>query len=355
METQTWYLELTEEKGSHKFYEVTLENADLTICYGQMEDTGYSKKKTLETPDKAQAEADRLLQEKREKGYQDVVIGKRKRNVLESKYPKMEVTQIAQVFAPWRTKYRRPTWIPIVLDGDGAITDSKFSGMPYLPEDESIPVCGCCGKTLQLFLQLNLDQTPRELHGKFGEGLIQVVYCTDEDCEYDGSNELGYIWEAFSNRHFLRLINNDPNISNPAQIPEKYFPAKQIIGWENHDDFPDPYEWEEKYGINMQCDFGDVFEARVICPEFELTFSSTELNFKKHIGLAIGADKLSGYPHWVQDPRYPSCPKCQATMEFIFQIDSEQDLPYMFGDMGVALITQCPEHKDILALSWDGC
>ena len=30
METQIWYLELTEEKGSHKFYEVKLENANLT-------------------------------------------------------------------------------------------------------------------------------------------------------------------------------------------------------------------------------------------------------------------------------------------------------------------------------------
>ena len=31
METQTWYLELTEEKGSHKFYEAKLETLENMI------------------------------------------------------------------------------------------------------------------------------------------------------------------------------------------------------------------------------------------------------------------------------------------------------------------------------------
>ena len=37
------------QKGSHKFYEVKLENADLTIRYGRIGDNGQTQKKTLET------------------------------------------------------------------------------------------------------------------------------------------------------------------------------------------------------------------------------------------------------------------------------------------------------------------
>lgn len=36
MNTEAWYLELSEDNGSHKFYEVTLEGADLTIRYGRI-------------------------------------------------------------------------------------------------------------------------------------------------------------------------------------------------------------------------------------------------------------------------------------------------------------------------------
>jgi hypothetical protein len=39
-------------------------------------------------------------------------------------------------------------------------------------------------------------------------------------------------------------------------------------------------------------------------------------------------------------------------MWHVFQIDSEDNLPYMFGDVGCAHITQCPEHKEVVAFGW---
>ena len=63
-------------------------------------------------------------------------------------------------------------------------------------------------------------------------------------------------------------------------------------------------------------------------------------------------EKLRGWPAWVQSVEYPSCPECGRRMELLLQIDSEQNLPYMFGDAGIGHITQCPEHRDQLAFGW---
>ena len=39
-------------------------------------------------------------------------------------------------------------------------------------------------------------------------------------------------------------------------------------------------------------------------------------------------------------------------MKFIFQIDSKCNIPYRFGDLGIGHITQCNQHKDVLAFKW---
>ena len=55
---------------------------------------------------------------------------------------------------------KRKAWLPIVEDGAGAITSSKFSGAPWLSPQEAWPNCSHCGQPMQLFLQLNLAVLP---------------------------------------------------------------------------------------------------------------------------------------------------------------------------------------------------
>lgn len=38
--------------------------------------------------------------------------------------------------------------------------------------------------------------------------------------------------------------------------------------------------------------------------------------------------------------------------QFIFQIDSGDNIPQMWGDVGAAYLVQCPEHKEKLAFFW---
>ena len=42
-------------------------------------------------------------------------------------------------------------------------------------------------------------------------------------------------------------------------------------------------------------------------------------------------------------------------MDLVFQLDSEKNVPFMFGDAGVGHITQCPTHKDVVAFTWACC
>ena len=80
---ETTYLELSEEQGvSHKFYEVTVDGCDLTIRYGRIGTNGTRQQKTFPTAEKAQAEATKKLGAKRRKGYEDAVMGQRKKRAI---------------------------------------------------------------------------------------------------------------------------------------------------------------------------------------------------------------------------------------------------------------------------------
>jgi hypothetical protein len=63
-------------------------------------------------------------------------------------------------------------------------------------------------------------------------------------------------------------------------------------------------------------------------------------------------DKLASWPAWIQNVEYPNCPRCARRMAHLFQVDSEHNVPFMFGDAGCGHITQCPEHKEVVAFGW---
>ena len=72
--------------------------------------------------------------------------------------------------------FKRKAWKPVVVDGDGPRTSSKFSGTPWLAADEIWPMCSNCGKPMLLCVQLNRGDLPQPLKGEFGSGLLQLFY-----------------------------------------------------------------------------------------------------------------------------------------------------------------------------------
>lgn len=75
------YLELSEEK-SHKFYEVTLNGTQLSVRYGRIGDAGQNQTSSFPTPEKARAEAQKKINEKLKKGYEQAIQGVRKKRAV---------------------------------------------------------------------------------------------------------------------------------------------------------------------------------------------------------------------------------------------------------------------------------
>jgi uncharacterized protein YwqG len=79
------------------------------------------------------------------------------------------------------------------------------------------------------------------------------------------------------------------------------------------------------------------------------------LDYPDNLGLR---SKLGGAPDWVQGEDWPSCPRCNARMTFIAQLDSMEhasqhnqnridpihgDQHFMFGDVGMLYVFFCEE------------
>ncbi|MBN1172639.1 MAG: WGR domain-containing protein [Micromonosporaceae bacterium] len=99
MSQEQTYLELSEEGGgAHKFYEVTVDDATMTIRYGRIGDAGQIKTTTFTDAAKAKATAAKKIGEKVRKGYAPAVQGARQ---------KRSVTR-RQIISPPSTSRTRP-------------------------------------------------------------------------------------------------------------------------------------------------------------------------------------------------------------------------------------------------------
>ncbi|MGI8503643.1 MAG: WGR domain-containing protein, partial [Hassallia sp.] len=83
MAEEKTYLELSEaDGGSHKFYEVVINDTQVTIRYGRTGDSGQTQTKTYPDRDKAKADASKKINEKLKKGYELAVIGVREKRAV---------------------------------------------------------------------------------------------------------------------------------------------------------------------------------------------------------------------------------------------------------------------------------
>jgi len=83
MSEEKTYLELSEDTDvSHKFYEVIVQDSEVTIRYGRIGTAGTSKTTAYPTLEKAQAEAAKKIKQKLKKGYEHSVMGVRKKRQI---------------------------------------------------------------------------------------------------------------------------------------------------------------------------------------------------------------------------------------------------------------------------------
>jgi hypothetical protein len=260
----------------------------------------------------------------------------------------MTTEEIVRKLEPWLARHRRPAWRPVVEDGDGPAIASKFSGTPWIGPDALWPDCGHCKNPLRLVLQLDLGDLPGELGGRFGTGLIQLFYCTRGECEGYGG------WEPFADDlSRVRVVRpSGPSLKTSVPREMSHFPAKRIVGWERFLDLPDPDEHEE-LGLKYVYDH-KAGTVKLECKELGLVFDNIRDHMlAENIANSELGDKLAGWPAWIQGRRYPDCPRCGRRMAHVFQVDSEDHVPFVFGDSGCGHLTQCPEHREVVAFGWE--
>lgn len=277
---------------------------------------------------------------------------------------------------------KRPAWKPLVepiedSDEPSLRTTSTFCGPPYLAPGEDWPRCEC-GQPLQLFLQLDLTALPGPLVGKHGGGLLQVFYHHLPLEKPDGGECYGEPgWEPFDeSSKLVRVVHPGGEPQNDSFDPDANrnnkdeFPPLRIVGWTKVEDSPsyDETGIDVEYGfrggrksvacpaIGLQRDIGPgdkvdgaSYESWLFEEQFD---ESGNLAGDAPLGRPHDGDKLGGWPAWVQGVEYPKCIECGEPMDMLFQIDSEDNVPYMFGDCGTAHVTQCPTHPDVVAMGW---
>ena len=265
-----------------------------------------------------------------------------------------EFQPIVESFADWRKQNSRVAYRPITTPTTDGQNRSQFGGIPSLAIDDDWPQCGRCSNQMTLLLQLDLTALPVE-HPHLNSGLLQVFYCAYTNFE---ENQFCDDSQAFSPCHKLRVIANENLSLFDGDAPAMTFPTAQIQGWRSFTDYPSSVE-HERLGLRYEYDFeshqsktdvhwdaGDVHFTGVVCA------NDADSGLAEAIAHAASKDKLFGWPMWIQNVDYPSCPKCQRAMTYFFQIDSQNNLPYMFGDVGCGHISYCQNHPDVLAFSW---
>ena len=225
-------------------------------------------------------------------------------------------------------EFKRTAYIPETVESQPAFSaESKIGGLPYLRDENDWPICPNCKRHMQLFLQLDLTKLPE----RKDNGLLQLFYCTSYEpmCEIDMQ-----AFFAFSKSVESRIIEADGESAIVQPNIQQVFDEKKIVDWTAKDDYPHFEEYDE-LGIELELD-DDVFE----------------LMEERNEGHPVERDKLFGWPYWIQASEYPFDRKTESKMELFFQLASEDNLSYMFGDAGIGHLTQSPDNRDELGFGW---
>jgi hypothetical protein len=221
------------------------------------------------------------------------------------------------------------------------------------------------------------------LDRQFGSGLLQLFYCTNRESGCDGC-DIFLLKNIQPTKIPLQYPMPDVNFDSMSALIEGEFSAKQIVGWQTIDDYPNSYnywnssEFLDEFGFD-ETEFSTIIDTpNINCNERLFKFDEDEFEiYANHINpndalspnielkkkmmrtdiaidfmgltrmLPLEGDKLSGYPHWHQDEEFPNCPNCDRLMDrLIFQFASDDNIRYLWGDCGTAYILQCPDCQE---------
>ncbi|MEU8128903.1 PQQ-binding-like beta-propeller repeat protein [Micromonospora sp. NPDC047762] len=137
MSQETTYLELSEVDGAHKFYEVIVDNATLTVRYGRIGDQGQVKASAYPDNARARAAAAKKIGEKVRKGYAPAVPGVRQKRTVSRR--QIVSTRSTAHTAPvlWRYDSGAPAF-GIFVDGQHCMVGNEHGVITTLDHNAQV-------------------------------------------------------------------------------------------------------------------------------------------------------------------------------------------------------------------------
>ena len=198
--------------------------------------------------------------------------------------------------------------------------ESKVGGQPYLPKDMAFPTAPD-GRELFFLAQLNFADMPG-LEGFPQEGIVGF-YINDDDL-YGMNFDDGEHADTFRVLYFPTVTKDERALQTKMPMLRDH----DLLP--HHPDVSYPLRFERAEEVVPVTDyrFWQHFE-----PDFFQQFGEREWEITEEFGKAVRAQghKVGGYAYFTQDdPRRPEDP-----MVLLFQLDSDEPMDLMWGDMGV--------------------
>lgn len=198
--------------------------------------------------------------------------------------------------------------------------ESKVGGWPYLPKNTPFPTAPD-GNALFFLAQINFAELPRL--EPFPERGILQFYISDDDL-------YGMDFDDGENPDTFRvLFFPEPETEESAlqtQFPDH--PNHDLLPHHPEQSHPLSFELAEELAPATDYRFWEQFGAG-----FFRQFGEKEWDVQEEFGRAMRSQghKIGGYAYFTQDdPRRPDDP-----MLLLFQLDSDELMDLMWGDMGV--------------------
>lgn len=219
---------------------------------------------------------------------------------------------------------------------------SKVGGLPYYPIGAQWPVSKE-GKPLFFLAQLNFSEMP-ELPGFPKTGLVQF-FILDDDL-YGMNFDDGEQQDAFRVLYYPIVSEQDPQQKSPG-LPEEF----EFLPHHPDESYPLLFSYEIEVVPITDYQFWNYFPQ-----DFFQQFGDRSWDIMEEYGKSVRAQghKIGGFSFFTQDdPRRHDDP-----MVLLFQLDSDEGMDLMWGDMGVGHFFIRPSDLEALNFSrvlydWD--
>jgi hypothetical protein len=221
----------------------------------------------------------------------------------------------------------------------GDLLETRFGGRPYAEADDRWPICGGCGAGLTFVFQWNLAECPHTQEC----GLGVFFYCFR--CSSWGDVPEGLIdaWalRTYDHAHLSRFVPMVDPSTDEHQLRPSGTSIKII------ESLPD---WESLDQVSPS--LRDLFWNRYPHAPFDVYEHMVDRLIGQRPGLLT---QIDGYPRWVQGGHFYKCPTCQAPMRMRAQIDSEESVGLIWGDMGRLYLFGCNNHPGEARMTLECC